>query len=104
VKHTEVYVEQVIIGFCVLVTVDLLLNGRLRDFSDKAIVAGAIVIGAAYVVGILYDRCADSLLDRLDRWHRLAYAYRDIPMSSSSKPIPSRRTAASLSPATRRRI
>src|SRR5262249_2650788 len=85
-KHTAVYVEQVIIGFCVLVIVDVLLTGRVPSLSKEGLLEGAIVIGASYVVGILYDRCADSLLDRVDRWNRITYATRGAAADGIHRP------------------
>ena len=85
-RQTEIYVEQVIIGFCVLVIVDVLLTGRVPQPSDKGLLTGAIVIGASYVVGILYDRCADSLLERFDRWNRIRFAVRGTPDDHMTPP------------------
>lgn len=70
---TAVYIEQVIIGFCTLAAVGMMLFGCVPDV-DRGIVTGAVIVGASYVVGILTDRCADTLLDRLGRWNRLRFA------------------------------
>ena len=75
-EMTAVYVEQVIIGAFVLVTVVVLATGALpvipADMNEIA--AGLAFIGAAYVTGILYDRSADTLLERIARWHRISFA------------------------------
>lgn len=75
-EMTAVYVEQVIIGAFALVTVVVLATGALpvipADMNEIA--AGLAFIGAAYVAGILYDRSADTLLERVDRWNRVAFA------------------------------
>lgn len=73
---TQVYVEQVIIGAMVLVIAAILVTGVVwfPESSLGELVAGGAFIGAAYVAGILYDRCADTLLERLERQNRVRFA------------------------------
>lgn len=73
---TQVYVEQVIIGAMVLVIAAILVTGVVwfPESSLGEIVAGGAFVGAAYVAGILYDRCADTLLERLERQNRVRFA------------------------------
>ena len=73
---TQVYVEQVIIGALVIVTVFVLATGALPVIPEKfnEIAAGLLFIGGAYVVGILYDRCANTLVERIERRHVLKFA------------------------------
>lgn len=73
---TQVYVEQVIIGAMVLVIAAILVTGVVwfPEESLGEVVAGGAFIAAAYVAGILYDRCADTLLERLDRQNRVRFA------------------------------
>jgi len=75
---TQVYVEQVIIGALVLITVAVLATGAV-PLPDKDMEAtfGFAFLGAAYVAGILYDRIADSLLERLERRKRFKFVLKD---------------------------
>lgn len=74
---TTIYVEQVIIGFTFLMTAAVFVTGRLPRLDGQGLVAGAIAVGASYVAGIFWDRCSDTLLERLERWRRLTFAIRD---------------------------
>jgi len=81
VKTTELWVEQTLTGFLVLGAAaapflpwdDL---GKLPDDAkggvDISSAAGAI--GAAYLLGVIFDRFADTLLERFNRWNRLLFA------------------------------
>jgi hypothetical protein len=80
-KSTELFVEQTLTGFLVLTAAaapflpwDTL--GKLPDEAkggvDISSAAGAI--GAAYLLGIIFDRFADTLLERFNRWNRLLFA------------------------------
>jgi len=81
VKTTELWVEQTLTGFLVLGAAaapflpwdDL---GKLPDDAkggvDISSAAGAI--GDAYLLGVIFDRFADTLLERFNRWNRLLFA------------------------------
>lgn len=83
---TSVYVEQVIIGFFVIVTAIVLATGTVPAVPEKVnvVLAGLALIGASYVAGILYDRCADSLLDPLACWNRVAFAVRGLQPANAA--------------------
>src|SRR5215212_4594191 len=71
-EMTAVYVEQVIIGSLVLIAASLLVTGALPPVDNLK--ESVLWIGAAYVIGILYDKCADTMLERVDRWNRISFA------------------------------
>jgi len=80
-KTTELFVEQTLTGFLVLTAAaaPFLSWEQLQDLPDEAkggidisSVAGAI--GAAYLLGVIFDRFADTLLERFNRWNRLLFA------------------------------
>lgn len=80
-KTTEIFVEQVLIGFMVLLVGALVFWGDVYAFalkrSDKSldlIVTGGILIGVAYLIGMVYDRIADTLLQDLEAHGRLQFA------------------------------
>ena len=80
-KTTELLVEQVLIGFLVLLVAALVFWGDVYAFaarrSDKTIdvlVTGGILIGAAYLIGMVYDRIADTLLQDIEGHGRLQFA------------------------------
>src|SRR6187401_322770 len=80
-KSTELFVEQTLTGFLVLAAaaapfVSLETLQKLPDGAKGGIdiskAAGAI--GVAYLLGIVFDRFADTLLERFNRWNRLLFA------------------------------
>ena len=79
-KSTELFVEQTLTGFLVLTTAaapfiplaTLVSAGDAESGIDVSSAAGAI--GAAYLLGVVFDRFADTLLERLNRWNRLLFA------------------------------
>lgn len=74
-KTTELYIEQVIIGFLVLAIAALPWAPELKyKLGDINIAEGSVLLGLAFLLGIPFDRFADTLLDRLDRHHRLQLA------------------------------
>lgn len=74
-KTTELYIEQVIIGFLVLAIAALPWTrewtGHLGDIN---LAEGSVLLGVAFLLGIPFDRLADTLSERLDRHHRLQFA------------------------------
>jgi len=80
-KTTELFVEQTLIGFLVLaagaapfLSCEKLkkLPGEAKGGIDISSAAGAI--GVAYLLGVIFDRFADTLLERINRWNRLRFA------------------------------
>jgi hypothetical protein len=88
VKTTELFVEQVLIGFMVLLVGALIFWGDVYAFvlkrSDKSdlIVIGGILIGIAYLIGMVYDRIADTLLQDIEAQGRLQFALRRFKLKS----------------------
>lgn len=91
---TAIYVEQVIIGFFVIVTAIVLATGALPAVGDKptSVLFGFALIAASYVVGILYDRCSDSLLARLERLSRILFATKNKTLPLCTDPFPEYRS------------
>ena len=80
-KTTELFVEQVLIGFLVLLVAALVFWADVYAFlvrrSDKSLdllVTGGILVGAAYLIGMVYDRVADTLLQDIESHGRLQFA------------------------------
>ena len=80
-KSTELFVEQTLTGFLVLSAAVAPFAGVeiLQEVSDEAkggldIGSAAGAIGAAYLLGVVFDRFADTLLERFNRWNRLLFA------------------------------
>src|SRR5262245_27577532 len=85
-KTTELFVEQVIIGFLVLLIATLPFANRLIVEGPKiadnmkpygntgAVAVASAIIIAAYLVGILCDRCLDTLLQDVEQHNRLTLA------------------------------
>jgi hypothetical protein len=80
-KTTELFVEQTLTGFLVLTAAaaPFLSWDKLQDLPEKAkggidISSAAGAIGVAYLLGVIFDRFADTLLERINRWNRLLFA------------------------------
>src|SRR5688572_20609057 len=80
-KSTELFVEQTLTGFLVLsaAAVPFVPVESLQKVSDEAkggidIGSAAGAIGAVYLLGVIFDRFADTLLERFNRWNRLLFA------------------------------
>ena len=80
-KSTELFVEQTLTGFLVLTAaaapfVSMETLQKLPDDAKGGIDIGSAAgaIGAAYLLGVVFDRFADTLLERLNRWNRLLFA------------------------------
>lgn len=85
-RTTELFVEQVLIGLAVLFTVGLLVNQlAVKAFLTSGLGELALVLGGAYLIGIVYDRLADTLLGDLEQHQRLLFALRHL----DDEPAPS---------------
>jgi len=80
-KTTELWVEQTLTGFLVLsaAAAPFMQWEDLQKLPDDAkggidIGSAASAIGAAYLLGVIFDRFADTLLERFNRWNRLLFA------------------------------
>jgi hypothetical protein len=80
-KTTELFVEQTLTGFLVLTAAaaPFLSWESLEKLPEEAtggidISSAAGAIGAAYLLGVIFDRFADTLLERINRWNRLLFA------------------------------
>ncbi len=83
-KTTEIFVEQVLIGSIVLAIVALPWFREIAagPFSSNntpwatvtGIGAGAVLLGLVYLVGVVFDRLADSIMVGWERHMRLRFA------------------------------
>lgn len=83
-KTTELVVEQVLTGFLVLVFFALTWTGELDTDQVNVYVGSAAVLALAYLVGVLFDRFADTLLSRAEQVGRLDHARQQGDKSNSS--------------------
>lgn len=88
-KTTEVFVEQVLIGLLVILNLGLIL---CPDIAAKAehpdITSSVAVIATAYLVGIVFDRFADTLLEDIERYSRLKLALKGKKLLLDNDPFP----------------
>jgi hypothetical protein len=88
-KTTEVFVEQVIIGVLLLFTSALLISEDLFTSIVNLDLGGTIMLlGGVYLLGIVYDRFADTLLQDLEQHHRLRFAFKQIKHKSEGEAKP----------------
>jgi hypothetical protein len=112
-KTTELFVEQTLTGLLILaagaapfLSWEKLekLPGEAKGGIDISSAAGAI--GIAYLLGVIFDRFADTLLERINRWNRLLFAIANAPTTPCTRFQPrvlvrvgQRRRAGTLHPA-----
>lgn len=82
-KTTELFAEQVLIGLLVISILGLIFYHPLillykqhagsTDYLEQ-FVTGGFVLGAAYLIGMVYDRIADTLLQDLESHGRVHFA------------------------------
>jgi len=80
VSTTEVFVEQVLIGLLVLLVVAMLCAGSVEELAELAqgdLLQGVAILGAAYLIGIVYDRVADTMLQDVERHARLRFLFKE---------------------------
>jgi hypothetical protein len=76
---TDVFVEQVLIGLLVLAVVGMLALDEPEELlsSERGNwLTAALVIGVAYLIGIVYDRVGDTILEDREQYQRLLVAER----------------------------
>ena len=71
-KTTELFVDQVLIGLLVLITLLALSPLPFPSLSNFELAKATAVVACAYFIGILYDRFADTLLQDMESHQRLA--------------------------------
>lgn len=79
-KTTELYVEQVLIGAIVLFALGLpwapeILNFLSASKTVDKVVGGTIAIGVSFLLGILFDRFADTLTEPLEKHNRIRFVW-----------------------------
>ncbi|MDN3514431.1 MAG: hypothetical protein NG747_08530 [Candidatus Brocadia sp.] len=93
-KTTEIFVEQVLIGLLVLATgfLPYIPMEKIKELKEfNSLIEGAVIIAIAYLVGIVLDRFADTLLERLEQYHRLRFTlnlFNDDKQGSGDDPYP----------------
>ena len=105
-KSTELFVEQTLTGFLVLTAAaaPFIPMETLQKLPDDAkggvdIGSAAGAIGVAYLLGVVFDRFADTLLERINRWNRLLFAIdliKDKEALSPEDPFPEDRLQIEL--------
>ena len=75
-KTTELFVEQTLTGFLILSAAvsPFLAWETLEELPEVDISSAAGAIGVAYLLGVIFDRFADTLLERFNRWKRILFA------------------------------
>lgn len=73
-KTTELFIDQVLIGFLVVATFWALSPIALPELQGLDFSKAAVLVIAAYFTGILFDRFADTLLQDLERHTFLRYS------------------------------
>jgi hypothetical protein len=83
-KTTEIVAEQLIIGLLFITIVIIFIYGDCiplintnADAFDKFIFS-VLVVAGAYAAGIVVDRCADTVLQDLEKHHRLREAVSEL--------------------------
>lgn len=78
---TELYVEQVLIGFLVIAALLMPWLPEVWSFgwptdTIPAIIGGSVVLGLAFLIGVPFDRLADTLTERLERFGLLLRVFK----------------------------
>jgi len=97
-KTTELYIEQVLIGTLIILTLALPwyveLFPRINALGPaNTIAVGSATISLAFWIGIPFDRLADTLSERLEKHNRLQFAID----RSVLRPLPEPRSGKKLS-------
>ena len=90
----EIFVEQVLIGFMVLLILGLPFLPELSVMTAKewttwqGVGRGAGLVGAAFLLGMVFDQVADTFIEDLDRHERARFALKAlIPTQTSKKTL-----------------
>jgi hypothetical protein len=86
-ETTEVFVDQVLIGFLVIAIFVLPFPAYYARLLDLSAVDAVGLTWAAYLIGILFDRFANTLLDGIEHRHRLAFAWEKKPPEKGVDPF-----------------
>lgn len=79
-KTTEIFVEQVLIGFVAVAIIALpVIDIAKIGLSWESLGTGIIILAIAYLLGIVIDRMTDTLLSRPNAVHRLVFISEDRP-------------------------
>jgi hypothetical protein len=98
-KTTELFAEQVLIGLLVLLMVGLIFLHPLHEFYRahvgskdylEQLVTGGFILGTAYLIGMVYDRVVDTLLQDLESHCRLQFAIGNTDLSETDAAGPDR--------------
>ncbi len=79
-KTTEIFVDQVLIGFMIVAAgafpflPELILLFEEQESTAFQIASGAVTVALAYLLGMVVDRLADTFADDLERHHRARFA------------------------------
>jgi hypothetical protein len=100
-KTTELFVEQVIIGGLVLLASASLVSPHLISEVLEINLGGALaIVGIIYLIGIVYDRFADTLLQDLEGHNRIWFGLNGKvnkpPSEDPFQKIPSQRTSTAF--------
>jgi len=80
-KTTQLFVEQVIIGFLVFFLGLIFFNHGNPDtaisIGNAGMEKGAIVLAGVYVLGMIYDRVADTLMSHLEAHNLIQYGLKN---------------------------
>jgi hypothetical protein len=80
-KTTEIFIEQVIIGFIVLAICLLPVHSAIESYgSGKDIFVTVAAVGVAYLLGIIFDRYADGCVQRYEQHLRARCAIELSPL------------------------
>jgi hypothetical protein len=84
-KPTELYFEPVLIGFATLFITGMMASPALEAWLIDAgdLDKLAVTVAASYFVGIVVDRVADAILDRINHHHRLKFALKQLRRRTS---------------------
>jgi len=78
-KTTEVAAEQVLIGFLVLAAALLPVADLQRALQQGVPLTAAVgFVGVAYLIGVPFDRLADTLLAGVEKWQDARFAEREL--------------------------
>jgi hypothetical protein len=80
-KTTEIFIEQVIIGFIVLAICLLPVHSAIESYSSgKDVFVVVAAVGVAYLLGIIFNRYADACVQRYEQHLRARYAIELSPL------------------------